>query len=124
MKETKLDAKKNKTTAEVWVSRAKVFGEKCIAIQQDSKLSTQQKLSKQQELSNELTQEVQSDPHLKNEDKKRMLESIKNYMDDWRKIHDRINQTQRELEECSKMETAAARGNSSPKKPASSAKKH
>ncbi len=87
MKSAKAGQKKAKRRAEDWVAVARSFGEKCIAVQHDSNLSADQKLEKQKVLCKEMTQEIQGDSDLKDDDKKRMVDSIKNYMDDWEKMH-------------------------------------
>jgi hypothetical protein len=90
MKDTKSSQVKGKRSAEDWVDIARVFGEKCLDIQHNSKLSLEQKLEKQRVLSEEMAKEIQNDPHLQNEDKTTMINSIKNYMDDWTKIHETL----------------------------------
>jgi len=85
MKNTKTESKRS---AEDWVTVAREFGEKCQAIQHDSKLDIDQKLEKQKELCKEMGKEIESDANLKSEEKKMMLASITNYMDEWMKMHD------------------------------------
>lgn len=89
MKDVKLE-EKSKTNAEKWVEVARIFGEKCMAIQNDPKLNANQKLEKQKSLSTEMAKEIQEDKHLNSEDKKMMLTSIKNYQDEWKKMNDFI----------------------------------
>ncbi len=93
MKSTKQDSDKSKHTAEGWVEVARTFGEKCQAIQRDSKLSMDDKLEKQKILGKEMAKEIQNDPNLKPEEKKLMEASIKNYMDEWTKMFDLIKKT-------------------------------
>lgn len=73
--------------AEDWVKNAKEFGDKCQAIQRDGKLSMDQKLEKQNALSKELSMRIQKDSHLKPEEKKEMVDSLKKYNEDWLKMH-------------------------------------
>lgn len=109
MKEAKSDLKQEKHSAEFWVSRAKAFGEKCVAIQHDPKLSTDQKLDKQRALSNEISKEVQNDSNLKAEDKKRMLESIKTYLADWQKIYDSMQKDEANQQKAPKKQSSTAK---------------
>jgi transposase len=88
MKGTKSSHGKGKRSAEDWVDIARSFGEKCVKIQHDSKLDTEQKLEKQKALSKEMIKEIQDDPHLSDEDKSVMINSIKSYIEDWSKMHD------------------------------------
>jgi hypothetical protein len=81
---------KPKRNAEDWVSIARDFGEKCVEIQKDSQLSIDQKLEKQRVVGNEMAKEIQADSHLKDEDKRQMIDSINNYMDEWKVMHDLI----------------------------------
>jgi hypothetical protein len=90
MKAEKSSQGQNQTNAEHWVEIARKFGEKCVAIQQDVKLSLDQKLEKQKSLSKEMIKEIESDSHLKHEDKAIMLKSINSYIDDWSKMHDML----------------------------------
>lgn len=70
-------------------TRQSLWG-KCLAVQRDSKLSVDQKLEKQKMLSDEIAKEVKADSRLKESDKKGMLDSIQNYMNDWTTMHDLI----------------------------------
>ena len=89
MKEEK-NKQQTKHTAEEWVQIAKNFGEKCLEIQKDSTLNTEQKLKKQSVLSAEISRQIQNDPYLKDEDKNQMIESINSYMNEWKSIQDSI----------------------------------
>lgn len=109
MKEAKSDLKQEKHNAEFWVNRAKAFGEKCVAIQQDPKLSNEQKLDKQRALSNEIAKEVQNDTNLKAEDKKKMLDSIKNYLNDWQKIHKSIQEDEANQQKQTKKQSTSTK---------------
>lgn len=73
--------------AEDWVKIAKEFGDKCQAVQRDTKLSMDQKLEKQNALSKELAKQIQNDSQLKPEDKKSMVESLNKYNEDWTQMH-------------------------------------
>jgi transposase len=93
MKEAKLSQGKVKRNAEDWVKIARKFGEECVAIQHDPKLNVDKKLEKQRVLGNDMAKEIESDPYLKKEDKKQMIASINNYMDEWETVHDLIQKT-------------------------------
>ena len=93
MKETKKGHEMPKKSAEDWVNVAREFGEKCQTIQHDTSLNMDQKLEKQKTLSQKMAKEIQEDPHLKPEEKKLMVASIHNYMEDWSKMHDLIKNT-------------------------------
>ena len=93
MKGAKQGQEKAKRNAEDWVNVAREFGEKCQVIQRDSALSMDQKLEKQKVLGQKMAKEIQDDPHLKPEEKKLMVASITNYMDDWTKMHELIKNT-------------------------------
>jgi uncharacterized FAD-dependent dehydrogenase len=88
MKGTKSTQTKGKRTAEDWVSVARKFGEDCVAIQQDSKLDIAQKLKKQRELGNKMAKEIQDDAHLSAADKRQMVASINNYLDEWDSMYE------------------------------------
>jgi hypothetical protein len=88
MKAEKSSHEQNQTNAEHWVEVARKFGEKCVAVQQDAKLSLDQKLEKQKSLSKEMIKEIQKDSHLKDEEKATMIKSIDSYINDWSKMHD------------------------------------
>ena len=90
MKNTKLNQEKGKRNAEAWVEVARAFGEKCVEVQHDPKLNLDQKLKKQDTLCNEMKQEIQNDSFLSKEDKKIMIDSINNYMNDWKKMHEAL----------------------------------
>jgi hypothetical protein len=92
MKETKSTQSKSKRNAEDWVTVARKFGEECVAIQQDPKLDISQKLEKQRTLGNKMAKEIQDDSHLSAEDKRQMVTSINNYLDEWEALHDQIQQ--------------------------------
>lgn len=94
MKDSKNKQDLKKTNAEKWVEVAKEFGEKCVDIQRDSKLTLDQKLAKQKSLSQEMTKQIQNDTHLEENDKKVMIESIDSYLKDWTKLHDTIQNNQ------------------------------
>lgn len=79
-----------KRSAEKWVEIARTFGEKCVEIQHDPKLSIDQKLEKQKSLGKEMAQEIQADTYLADEHKHNMIKSIQSYLDDWTKMHDMI----------------------------------
>lgn len=87
MKDEKSSQKNIKRNAENWVEIARKFGEKCVAIQHDIKLTLDQKLEKQQSLSKEMIKEIHNDPYLKSEDKTVMEKSINSYIEDWTKMH-------------------------------------
>lgn len=74
-------------SAEDWVQVAKQFGEKCVVIQKDAKISHEEKLKRQDVLAKEMEKEIHGDTHLKEVDKKQMLQSIHSYMDEWKTIH-------------------------------------
>lgn len=93
MKEAKAGQEKAKRSAEQWVVIAREFGEKCVKIQQDPKLSIDDKLKKQRALGTEMAKEIQADAHLKESDKQEMVTSIHNYMDEWESLHDLIQNT-------------------------------
>lgn len=78
MKESK---GKTKRTSEEWVSVAKDFGEKYNKIQQDPKLSMDQKLEKQTALVKQVIVEIENDTFVSNEAKKKMLKSIESYIE-------------------------------------------
>lgn len=80
----------NIRSAEDWVQVARQFGEDCVKIQQDSKLSLDQKLEKQKVLGNKMAKEIETDPHLNKDDKRQMVESIRSYMHEWETMHDII----------------------------------
>lgn len=88
MKSEKTTHDKSKRNAEDWVEVARVFGEKCQAIQHDPKLNLDQKLEKQKALGVQMGKEIEADTGLKKEEKKLMVASINNYMDEWSKMHD------------------------------------
>lgn len=88
MKGEKSNQEEAKRSAEDWVSVARNFGEECVKIQHDPKLSIDQKLEKQKVLSNKMTKEIEADPHLSADDKRQMIDSIHNYMDEWKIMHD------------------------------------
>jgi hypothetical protein len=92
MKGAKSSQTKEKRSAENWVDIARTFGEKCVAIQHDSKLDIEQKLEKQKSLAKEMAKDIQEDPYLTVEDKRIMINSIKDYIDDWTKMHDILKQ--------------------------------
>jgi gas vesicle protein len=83
-----MEPKKSKHSAREWVKMAKEFGDECIAIQRDSKLSPTQKWEKQQALSNQLVKEIKEDSHLTESEKRKMKDSIKDYMDDWKELNE------------------------------------
>jgi hypothetical protein len=79
--------KNEKHNAEYWVTQARAFGEKCLGIQQDHKLTEQQKLEKQRAFSKELAKEIENDEKLSSKDKKQMLSSIGEYLKEWQEIY-------------------------------------
>lgn len=93
MKGAKQGQQKAKRNAEDWVDVAREFGEKCQAVQRDSKLSMDQKLEKQKVLGEKMAKEIKDDPDLKPEEKKLMVLSITNYLEEWTKMHELIKKT-------------------------------
>lgn len=92
MKEKHSDQGKTKHNGEDWMSIARSFGEECVKIQQDSKLSIDQKLEKQKTLSNRMIKEIEVSSDLSNDDKQQMIESIHHYMHEWKTMHDLAQQ--------------------------------
>jgi hypothetical protein len=84
--------KNEKLEAEYWVVQARSFGEKCLGIQQDHKLTEQQKLEKQRAFSKELAKDIENDNKLSAKDKKQMLESISNYLKEWQDIYQLVQE--------------------------------
>ena len=83
---------KAKRSAEDWVAIARKFGEECVKIQHDAKLSIDQKLEQRKALGDKIIQDIKEDLHLAEEDKRQMLDSIQNYMHEWQAMHDLIQQ--------------------------------
>lgn len=90
MKNTKTNKKREKRSAEEWVLIARHFGEECVKIQRDSNISHDQKLEKQRALSQKMAKEIQEDEYLSESDKRQMIKSIENYMEEWKVIHDKF----------------------------------
>lgn len=90
MKSAKQDKAKAKRSAEDWVAVARLFGEECITIQHDKILTLEQKLEKQHSLAKEMTKEIQNDADLKSEEKKAMIESLNNYIEEWTAMQKKI----------------------------------
>lgn len=88
MKGTKSHPEKVKHSAEDWVLIARKFGEECVKIQQDSKLSLDKKLEKQRILGDEMVKTIKQDAYLTEEDKSQMVKSIHNYIEEWKAVHD------------------------------------
>lgn len=107
MKDIKSDQKKEKHTGEYWVNRAKEFGEKCVAIQQDPKLSADQKLEKQKAICNEVAKEIKADGVLKEEEKQSMIESIQEYMSGWSTIYDALHPKEEKSKNTSQKHTSS-----------------
>lgn len=87
MKNAKPNQGKENNAAEEWINAAKEFGDKCLAIQRDSKLSNEQKLNKQKELCQTMLKQIEADSSLSSEDKKKMTNSINRYIQDWSKMY-------------------------------------
>ena len=62
-------------SAEEWVSVARKFGEECVKIQHDTKLTIDQKLAQQKALGDKMAKEINLDAHLPAEDKHQMIEN-------------------------------------------------
>lgn len=121
MKDDKLGHKNEEAhNAEFWVTRARTFGEKCVAIQQDHKLSLDQKMEKQKQIGKELSKEIQSDFRLGEKDKERMQHSIDNYLHNWETLHRTfLEATQQKSGDSSKkpeLAAASKNGGAKPKK--------
>lgn len=91
MKGEKCNSEKSRG-AEEWVSVARKFGEDCVSIQHDTKLTIDQKLAKQKELGDKMAKEINLDTHLTAEDKRQMIASIQSYMHEWQSMHDMVQQ--------------------------------
>ena len=80
-----------KHDAEFWVKKAKEFGDKCLEIQNNSKLDFEAQLKEQKHLSEQFKKEIQSDSSLKEEDKKQMISSLESYLSEWQKMHQSLH---------------------------------
>jgi len=86
MEKIKSTQEKEKRSAEEWVLVARSFGETCVEIQKDPKLTVDQKFEKQKVLSENIVKKIKHDFHLEEEAKNQMIESINNYMNQWQSI--------------------------------------
>lgn len=91
MKKSRSSREKGKRSAEDWVLIAKQFGEECLVIQKDSKISHDEKWEKQNVLAKKMASEIKNDGYLKEEDKRQMIDSINNYMDEWKVLYDTLH---------------------------------
>lgn len=94
MKDEKSNSEKSFRSAEDWVSVARKFGEDCVSIQHDTKLTIDQKLEKQKALGDKMAKEINLDANLPKEDKHQMIESIQSYMHEWQSMHDMSQQSE------------------------------
>ncbi len=84
------EKKKDKKSAEDWVAIARKFGEDCVKIQQEKSLNIHEKLEKQKAISEKMAKQISSDPHLSDEDKKQMIQSIHSYLDECKAMNETL----------------------------------
>ncbi|MFI0435302.1 MAG: hypothetical protein ACH350_06185 [Parachlamydiaceae bacterium] len=76
-----------KHEANEWVAIAKKFGEDCIAIQKNAQLSIDEKLNNQHRLGDKIIEKIGCCDHFNGEDKQKMIQSIHDYLDEWKLLH-------------------------------------